>query len=211
MTNKISFQIILEKIKRQLFNLEDRFFEKQHGLKLGGIIPHESLMGDNKNSLIHATAYYAVWCRNLRELLGEVEKTGIAVHNFVDIGSGKGKACFYASKKMKFGKIIGVEFSKPIIEIAIENNKIFGRKNIEFIQADANDFILPHGNSLVFMFNPFDNVMLDKFIENNLNHFKTHGSIIAYANDIHRKSLATYGFETIFRNQTRKISLHQLS
>lgn len=61
------------------------------------------------------------------------------------------------------------------------------------------------------MFNPFDDVILDKFIENNLNHFKTHDSIIAYANDIHRKSLARYGFETIFRNQSRKISLHQLS
>ena len=112
---------------------------------------------------------------------------------------------------MKFKKIIGVEFSKPIIDIAIANNHRFRGENIAFVQADAMDFMLPQASNLVFMFNPFDEVVLDRFIENNLNHFKTHNSIVAYANDRHKKSLAKYGFETIFRNQNRKISLHQLS
>ena len=105
-------------------------------------------------------------------------------------------------KKMKFEKIIGVEFSKPIIAIA--NNHRFKCENIAFLQADAMDFMLPQASNLVFMFNPFDEVVLDRFIENNLEHFKTHKSMIAYANDRHKKSLMTYGFETIFKNQSRK-------
>ena len=61
------------------------------------------------------------------------------------------------------------------------------------------------------MFNPFDSVVLEKFILNNVEHFKKHNSVIAYANDIERLSLTKFGFETIFRNQTRKISLYQLT
>ena len=211
MINKISPpDLWVEKIKRQSFDLEDLFFEKWHRLDVGGIVPPKNLMDDDHHSAAHATGYYAVWCRNLRELFDEVKKSGIAFQNFVDIGSGKGKACFYASRKRKFEKIIGVEFSKPIIDIAVANNNRFKGESITFVLADAMDFMLPPASNLVFMFNPFDEVVLEKFIENNLDHFKTHHSVIAYANDRHKKSLTKYGFETIFRNQSRKISLHQL-
>lgn len=120
----------LEIFKRYLFYLDDTLFEKLHRLQLGGIISHDNLILYN-NSNIHATAYYACWCRNLREIFSEAKKTGIDFEGFIDIGAGKGKACFFAYKKMKFKKILGIEFSTPIIDVAHLNNKKFqGDKRI---------------------------------------------------------------------------------
>lgn len=203
-------QSILESAKRKIFDIEDYLFEKRHALDLGGIILNKNLISDKEDSLLHATAYHAVWCRNLREIFFEANKTGYCFENFIDIGAGKGKACFYAQTKQSFENIIGVEFSKPLVDIANKNKKKFGAKNINFMHADATDFSLPDQSNLIFMFNPFDNVVLEKFISNNMEHFKNHHSVIAYANDVQRMSLTKFGFETIFRNQTRKISLYQL-
>lgn len=203
-------QSFLESFKRKIFDFEDYLFEKWHGIELSTKVSNKDLVADNKDSLSHATAYNAVWCRNLRELFHEVQKTGYDFENFIDIGSGKGKACFYAGTKRAFKKIIGVEFSKPLVAIAERNKYKAGKDDIFFINADATEFELPNQTNLIFMFNPFDNVVLEKFISNNISHFKNHNSVIAYANDIQRLSLTKFGFETIFRNQTRKISLYQL-
>lgn len=208
--DKLSRQIIVEFIKRKVFDAEDYLFEKIHSLELGGIVLNQDLVTENEEALLHATAYHAVWCRNLRELFSEARKTGYLFENFIDIGSGKGKACFYANVKHSFEKIIGVEFSKPLVDIANKNKEKFSAHNVSFIHTDATEFELPNQSNLIFMFNPFDNVVLEKFIIKNIDHFKNHHSVIAYANDVQRLSLTKFGFETIFRNQTRRISLYQL-
>jgi SAM-dependent methyltransferase len=205
----VSFPIMIDKLKSLFFDLEDLIFEKLHGLQLGGVITHDQLVTDDKASLHHATAYHAVWCRNLRELLAEAKKTGITFRNFTDIGSGKGKACFYASRKMDFEQITGIEFSKPLVDIAEKNRERFKMRNISFIHGDASRFRLPDGATLVFMFNPFDSVVLERFIENNLDHFKKHKSVIAYANDKHQQSLTAHGLRAVFRNPAYKISLYR--
>lgn len=199
-----------ETIKRVFFDFEDYLFEKKYALDLSGIIETNNLLSDHHDSISHAMAYQAVWIRNLRELFSEAKKTGYKFENFIDIGSGKGKACFYAHKKNIFNHIIGVDFSEPLVEIANINKKKLNSKNISFINADAIQFVLPNQTCLVFMFNPFDSTILEKFISNNINHFNNFNSIIAYANDIHRLSLTRLGFEIIFRNDTRRISLYKL-
>jgi protein-L-isoaspartate O-methyltransferase len=203
-------QSVLESVKRKLFYFEDYLFEKRYGYEVSGTILKKDLSINNKNSLLHANAYQAVWCHTLRELFIEAKKTGYDFENFIDIGSGEGKACLYASTKQSFNKIIGVELSVPLVTVANRNKDKANSKNITFINADAVEFKLPNQTNFIFMFNPFDNVVLEKFISNNINHFKINNSVIAYANDIQRLSLTKFGFETIFRNQTRKISLYQL-
>lgn len=148
--------MLLEKIKRKAFDLDDWFFEKTNGLDLGGVVPHAALTSDHTEAVFHATSYYAVWCRNLRELLDEAQKTGLVFKNFVDLGSGKGKACFFAAKQKRFQRVIGIEFSRPIFAIAQANNSRFSRPEVSFVEGDAAAFILPQATNLVFMFNPFD-------------------------------------------------------
>jgi SAM-dependent methyltransferase len=205
----VIFAAMAGKLKTALFDLEDRLFEKRHGLELGGVIPREKLIADDHNSVAHATAYHAVWCRNLRKLLTEARKTGGAFRHFIDIGSGKGKACFYASRDSGFEQITGVEFSKPLVDIAEANRKKFRSRNISFVYADAAQFLLPDAPVLVFMFNPFDGAMMQRFVNNNIDHFRKRKSVIAYANDKERESLAACGFTAIFREPAYKISLHR--
>ena len=200
-----------EATKRIIFDFEDYLFEKKYALELSGIIENDNLVTNNNESISHSMAYQAVWSRNLRELFKEVKKTGYKFENFIDIGSGKGKACFYAHKKCTFNRVIGIDFSEPLVEIANRNKVKFNSKNINFIKTDATEFELPNEASLIFMFNPFDSIVLEKFISNNINHFWNFNSVIAYANDKYRSSLIQLGFETIFRNETRKISLYELT
>jgi SAM-dependent methyltransferase len=201
---------LIENIKRNWFDFEDIYFERRYGLTLSTQVLHEQLVADNPEALQHATAYHAVWCRNLRVLLEEARQLGRAFDVFVDIGSGKGKACFYASTRLAFKQVLGVEFSGPLADIARANAVKFGDPRIKFLTADATCFDLPDSPCVVFLFNPFDEVILERFIKHNLDHFMHHGSALAYANDKHRLVLADHGFETIFRDPTRKISLHAL-
>lgn len=198
-----------ETVKGRIFNLEDYLFEKAGKFDFGGVIKNENLVSNDKEALVHATAYQAVWCRNLRELFDEAYKYNSRFENFIDIGSGKGKACIYAHQKFSFQKIIGIEFSEPLVKIANQNKLRAESINIDFLHLDATTYQLPPADTIVFLFNPFDGIVLEKFIRNNLCHFQQHNSVIAYANDAQRKSLNILGFETIFRNQTRKISLHK--
>ncbi len=203
-----SISSITESIRRRLFRWEDELFEKRHDLELSPVYPTD-LVTDNADSSVHANACQAVWCRNLREIFTQAGKADVVLKNFVDIGSGKGKACLFAAQRMPFEKILGIELSKPLVAISNENARRFGRADIEFHHADARDFSLPEACNLVFLFNPFDEVILQKFIENNLRHFQQQRSILAYANDIHRDVISSAGFTLLFRNPVRCVSLYQ--
>jgi SAM-dependent methyltransferase len=202
--NQLSFK---EKIYRKLYEVEDTLFEKRFGMELNQIVSKVEL-----NTIYptkeHASPYMAVYTRNLRELFNEARKTGLNFEYFIDVGCGKGKPCFYAKIKFPHAKIIGIDFSNLLIEIANSNKlKVFPNDNITFINLDATEYKIPQATNLIFLFNPFDNIILEKFIRNNYDNFHTKKSIIAYANDIHKNTLTKMGFDTIFRNQSRKISL----
>jgi len=189
--------------------IEDKLFEKWHGLDCSGFIDRHELETNYSSALEHSRAYEAVTCVAIRELLEEAKKTGIVFDHFIDLGSGKGKACFYAAANYRFRRLIGVEFSAPLVRAADHNIRKFGAENICFVNADAAGFSLPAGDNLVYLFNPFGEAILHEFLKNNMDRFRQSRSIIAYANDKHRLCLAKAGFVTLFRNQDSQSSLHQ--
>ena len=146
--------------------IEDFLFEKLNRLNLETIVKQEILKTSVKSNLKHATYYQPITCRNLKLILQEAQKTRISFDHFIDIGAGKGKACFYAARNFKCRKIIGVDFSLGLTKIANRNKTIFAQRNITFLNDDAAYFILPSGRNLVFLFNPFDDVILERFIAN---------------------------------------------
>jgi len=203
-------------IGEKIFSLANRFnktmdllFEKSKGLDFQGNISHKELITEYSTSLAHATAYMACSSVQLINLIKEAKKSGIQFENLIDIGSGKGKICYYSAKKFVFKKIIGVEFSYPLVEIAKANFQKLKYDNIELLCMDALDYHLPKANNLVLMFNPFDSVIMEKFISNNIDHFKEYKSIIIYNNDLYRDSILRLGFKTIFRNTTTFDSLYE--
>lgn len=195
----------VEKIKRLWFGLEDRLFDLRHGIDTRGVAaPPLDGIGDYVQAAQHATSCQAVWTRNLRVLIREAKKIVPAVL-FVDIGSGKGKACIYASAL--FTRVIGIEYAPGLVEEARRNQQRAGLRNIEFVHADATQHDLPDATAVVFLFNPFDEVALARFLARNRARIKATGSVIAYANDLQRQTLVDAGFERVFGDPARAISL----
>lgn len=197
------------KVRTGMHRIEDFVFERRWGLDCSGYIENRKIETIHAAALPHSRAYQAATCAAIRELIDEVKKTGIVFDHFIDLGSGKGKVCFYAAIRYRFRKIIGVEFSGPLVEIARNNAVRFGADNIFFVNADAATFPLPPGDNLVFLFNPFGESILKKFLEGNMDRFRQSRSVIAYCNDQHRLCLARAGFVTLFRNQDTQASVHQ--
>jgi len=84
---------------------------------------------------------------------------------FVDFGSGKGAAIIHA-KSLGFEKTIGVEFAKELHECAVRNIEALQLTGVESLYEDATNYKLPKDISLIYLFNPFDEVVMDKVMQN---------------------------------------------
>lgn len=84
---------------------------------------------------------------------------------FIDYGSGKGAAIIHA-RELGFKRAIGVEFAKELHEVAEENIKKIKLDNVDSFYADATTFLPPLDVSVIYLFNPFDEVVMEKFIFN---------------------------------------------
>ncbi|WP_231619079.1 class I SAM-dependent methyltransferase [Nonomuraea sp. SBT364] len=78
---------------------------------------------------------------------------------FVDLGAGKGRMALEAASRYPFGRVIGVELSAELTEVARAN--LAGTRlrlragSVEFVNSDVLDFVLPDDASVVFLNNPF--------------------------------------------------------
>jgi len=211
----------LESFVNRYYAVENNVFEKRHGLDFGGEIPNaqcvagfyldaKDLVADSKSSLANAHPYQAYGNPRFKSLIEEAMLCGDGFDRFVDIGCGKGKQCVYAAKYFKFDEVIGIEFSKPLVEVAEENLHRLGWSRIKVINADATSWHIPDGKSIIFMYNPFNATLLNQFISFNMHHFQKFGSIIAYGNDLHRDALEECGFKVVYRSRKRRNSIYKL-
>ncbi len=116
----------------------------------------------------HGTALVSTSIDFLTQLIGDLEDCiGKKLNRelFVDYGSGKGAAIIHA-RALGFKESIGVEFAKELHEQAVKNIEKLNLKEVESIYADATSYILPTHVSLIYFFNPFDEVVMRKVIEN---------------------------------------------
>ena len=165
-----------ERSKRLWFDLDDRLFERRHGMDLGSPVAHADLVARDPISVQHATSYQGAWLRNVRVLCEQAKRARPALTTFVDIGSGKGKACFCAATQPGISEVVGVEFSQPLIDVAQANLLRFAARHcpVSLLCDDATSYLLPAATCLVFLFNPFDAVILKRFVDNNRAHFQRH-------------------------------------
>lgn len=125
--------------------------------------------GDYKE---HGTALVSSSEDFLAQLIKDLEsavETPLRKELFIDYGSGKGAAIIHA-KKIGFKQTIGVEFAKELHETAVENIKKLKLENVESLYADATTYVPPKNVSVIYFFNPFDEVVMQKVIENILEH-----------------------------------------
>jgi hypothetical protein len=89
---------------------------------------------------------------------------------FIDIGSGKGRALLLASR-LPFREIIGVEHSAALTEVAVKNIRIFKDpdqrcRKITVVCHDATAYEIPRGAIVLFMYNPFDEDLMQLLVAN---------------------------------------------
>ena len=90
---------------------------------------------------------------------------------FVDLGSGKGAALLLAARR-EFKDVVGIEFSEQLHEIALSNirhatNAIrFPCQSIRSLNGDAADYLIPRGDVVLFLHNPFSEEVMQKVIGN---------------------------------------------
>lgn len=89
---------------------------------------------------------------------------------FIDLGSGKGRALFKASD-YPFRQITGVEFSSLLNDVAQKNINNFRSNsqkcfNLRAICADAAAYPVPDENILFYLYNPFDDHILSNVMKN---------------------------------------------
>ena len=135
-------------------------------------------------SIKHSTELHTVWLLNLKRLHQLIrKKINLENYHFIDVGCGLGIPLIYAYKKFKFKSYSGIDIIPDYIKISKKNiNQSLGLNSIEVFEADASDFVLDNKSYFIFMYNPFDEIVMENFLNNNKESFIKNNSVIAYSN-----------------------------
>lgn len=199
---RIAIHILINEIKG----------EKKYGIKTTGV---DELKLNNKNGtdISHATIYMPV-SYDLLEIAFTQLKLSQKKH-FLDIGCGKGRALCVAGFE-GYKKVTGIDFSAQLCDAA-SGNITAVKANMPstvftVIHADASSFIIPSDVDCIFLFNPFDEYIMNKVVNNILQSINNHPRKIdiIYVNPLYKELFTKKAFTEFFyskRLQYLEISL----
>ncbi|MGB9109744.1 MAG: class I SAM-dependent methyltransferase [Telluria sp.] len=149
-----------------LEKLSTASFDRMHGTETSTFseLRELDIASDNKR---YGERYQPSPVYSLRLVL---KNLGIryADFSFIDLGSGKGRTLLVASE-FPFKQILGVEFSEALHRKAEQNIARYRPRfadRIKPVHADATQFVLPAGDLVLYLFNPFTKPVLDKVLAN---------------------------------------------
>ena len=149
----------------------------------------------------HATIYMPVSYSLLETVLKEVP--ALYKNHFLDIGCGKGRAMCVAAH-FGFMRLTGVDFSKELC-IAAENNLIHTRENIpaldfSVINEDAARYDIPPDVDCIFLFNPFDVVIMGAVVSNIMESLEAQprNLMVVYINPLYKELFLDEGFTEVY-------------
>ena len=162
----LNFKRAPRQILSRTIDLES--FDRQHGVETAGLIELDQLRF-NSSSKTHGARYDGIAPWRLKDLLRRIP-VDLDRHTFVDVGSGKGAALFHASE-YPFRKIVGVEFSPELHEVALRNIASFRSStrqcnDITAICGDAGSYEYPEGPCVLFFNSPFGVPVWEKVARN---------------------------------------------
>ena len=155
----------------------------------------------------HATIYMPASYDLLEAVFTEIKQ--YRPQHFLDIGCGKGRAMCVAAHH-GFKQVTGIDFSKELCNNAKENLEITKKKfpslSYRVINNDAFYYEIPADIDCIFLFNPFDEIIMHGVIENidaSLEEFPRDLYII-YLNPLHKKQFIKNGYKEIFYTKRLK-------
>ena len=155
----------------------------------------------------HATIYMPVSYDLLAMFLTETKSSNF--HHFLDIGCGKGRVMCVAAA-YGINKISGVELSKELYGAAKENiavtNEKYPATTINIYNNDAFYFDIENDVDCVFMFNPFDEMIMNAVMENIETSLDSNLRVmtIIYINPMEKHVLLEWGYDEIFHSKKMK-------
>lgn len=145
----------------------------------------------------HATIYMPVSYFLLEEIFQQLPPS--PRNHFLDIGSGKGRALCVAAHH-GFGQVTGIDFSKKLCDLASENLQKTKEKtpSLQFkvINNDAFYYEIPANTDCIFLFNPFDEIIMNAVVQNIRKSLHQHPRklSIVYVNPLHKEHFIKTGF-----------------
>lgn len=190
---RIATHIIRREIKgEKKYNINTTGADELNSLRKAGI--------DTSHSTIYMPVSYDI----LESILEKLSSMGCT--QLTDIGCGKGRAlcvaAHYGIKNLK-----GIDISKEFCDTAKNNLKntaqIIPDIIYEIKNNDAFYYEISTDTQCVFLFNPFDEIIMSGVIKNILKSFKLKPRklIIVYMNPLYEKQFLRAGFKKVYSEQ----------
>ena len=190
-----------ETVKIFCLKINNRYFDWRYGIDTasGVSLRDLAIMHPNKSD---GNEYGTVPPYLLKKILDRVTCGQSDV--FLDFGSGKGRVLLIASQ-YKFQKIIGIEFSPELVDIALKNIAIckdynnFDIDRIKIINEDILDYKYNNDETVFYLFNPFSNIILEELCDQIMKsiHSKPRKVYIIYVNPIFDNIIVANRFKKI--------------
>ncbi|MBS1754019.1 MAG: class I SAM-dependent methyltransferase [Ferruginibacter sp.] len=155
----------------------------------------------------HATLYMPVSYSLLEEIFEQLP--ALPRTHFVDIGCGKGRALCVAAY-YGFKNVTGIDFSKKLCEDATSNLALTQIKipslQYQVINNDAFYFEIPGNADCIFLFNPFDEIIMSAVVKNIKKSLqRNHKTVnIVYVNPLHKTYFLNAGFAEVWHSKKLK-------
>lgn len=141
---------------------------------------------------------------------------------FIDVGCGKGRVLALAALA-GFEKIKGIEFVKELSDIALKNihniKEKFPTSQISVINCDILDYEICSDDSIFYLYDPFSEIILDKFLARVTHSYNLHKRaihIIYYNNlytyeDTFKKYLSDKAVREAYQIDGNRIIIYKLA
>jgi SAM-dependent methyltransferase len=147
-------------------------FDRRFGVDTSGLITAVHLASGHPHDLF-CTGYCGVPPSRFRAILQRWLATPpelpASEYAFIDVGCGKGRALMLATQ-YPFREVLGVELNGGLAETAQANLNLWHATQhppmpVNAVCTDASEFEIPAGACLFFLYNPFAEPVLRKFLD----------------------------------------------
>jgi len=178
--------------------LVDHWFDFRHGTDTCRwmLLQNLNISSRNKERGVRYEPARIVLLRKMFECMTPMLPTGGVM---VDLGSGKGRVLLIASE-FGFREARGVEFAPELCAIARNNFARYKESTntktvFRIIESDVVDYAIRNDDNVFVMFNPFDDVVLSKVLENIASSLLEYPRriLIGYYSPQHNETIARHG------------------
>lgn len=154
--------------QRVVDEFSDKFYDRQYGIETCRQTELDK-MDISVEKAENARKYQATPYVQLKKIFQCLDQS-FEKWSLMDVGAGKGRVLITAAD-CGASEVIGVDFSSELTDQAKRNISMFKKLNpnnktkFKIIESDILDLELDKSTDVYFLFNPFDSVILQQFIE----------------------------------------------